>query len=266
MCLVKNTQRRNSIFQELLALKSTFSPYMIYQQQAILMIYLLICKRYLFPLPFLFSLLYWFSDKVGVLCQESHFPDDLAQSVHQPTTPVSTFLALTLIVLLQNVIFLSNIKIKCPAFKKILRSSISQPCHHLCTIDIDGTVKSQPHSTLVHSCCCCRIKDSKYAYMIFTCVSWTHASCIHVSWIHVSPILASWMRASFFLDSCITDTCIMDTCIMDICILDTCIMDIYILDTCIMETIIADTSIMIQASRIHASWIHEYVNPGNMHQ
>ena len=48
--------------------------------------------------PLLILLLYWFSDKVGVLCQESHFLDDLAQSVHQPTTLVSTFLALTLIV------------------------------------------------------------------------------------------------------------------------------------------------------------------------
>ena len=48
--------------------------------------------------PPLILLLYWFSDKVGVLCQESHFLDDLAQSVHQPTTLVSTFLALTLIV------------------------------------------------------------------------------------------------------------------------------------------------------------------------
>ena len=58
--------------------------------------------------PLLILLLYWFSDKVGVLCQESHFLDDLAQSVHQPTTLVSTFLALTLIVHLQNYKFGKN--------------------------------------------------------------------------------------------------------------------------------------------------------------
>ena len=99
MYLDKNTEEEQHIPGSMMTLKSP------YQQQAILMIYLLICWRYLFPLPVLFSLLYWFSDKVGVLCQESHFPDDLAQSVHQPTTLVSTFLALTLIVLLllQNV-------------------------------------------------------------------------------------------------------------------------------------------------------------------
>ena len=53
----------------------------------------------IFALLFLSSLLYWFSAKVGVLCQgRCHFPDDLAQSVHQPPTLVSTFLALTLMI------------------------------------------------------------------------------------------------------------------------------------------------------------------------
>ena len=108
--------------------------------------YLLVFWGYIF-LPF--PLLYWFSDKVGVLCQESHFPDDLAQSVHQPTTLVSTFLPLTLgwCKILKKFVKYQNKTFNVPDnFIFINRPSMSPP------IDINGAANSK--------------KFSKYQYLL----------------------------------------------------------------------------------------------------
>ena len=85
----------------------------------------------IFALLFLSSLLYWFSAKVGVLCQgRCHFPDDLAQSVHQPPTLVSTFLPLTLIVLkisryfAQILRYFAKYKGTCPLYLYISSANI----------------------------------------------------------------------------------------------------------------------------------------------
>ena len=89
--------------------------------------------------PLLILLLYWFSDKVGVLCQESHFLDDLAQSVHQPTTLVSTFLALTLIV--DFFLFFSFFSSFYCLFNLFETKCLLPTCHtckHLPSIDVDS--------------------------------------------------------------------------------------------------------------------------------